>query len=187
MLITSSELYSSMAFRAVLIGIVITVFLVSCGCISDTRDNDITARPTIDDTKWEQVVDHTYVLTATAGDLDHTVIPVVPSTAYRLKIAGQKPMELSINPHEEDLYDSKGNVVAYDAKYVIFASKILSFDGMIRTDPYQKNLEIRWVRYGDDPTLAGTMQNVHVVLERYNGDPSIVPETTNEEPGRITR
>jgi hypothetical protein len=80
MLITSSGLYSSMAFRAVLTGIVIMVFLVSCGCISDTRDNGITARPTIDDTKWEQVVDHTYVLTATR-DLDHTVIPVDPGTA----------------------------------------------------------------------------------------------------------
>lgn len=187
MLIISSELCYYMAFRAILIGIVITVVLVSCGCISDTNDNGITARPTIDDAKWEQVVDHTYVLTATAGDLDHAVIPVVPNTAYRLKIEGQKLVEVSINPHEEDLYDSHGNVVAFDAKYVIFASEIYRYDGMIRTDPYQKNLEIRWVRYSGDPKMAGTTQNVHVVLERYNGDPSILPETTTEERGRITR
>jgi hypothetical protein len=127
------------------------------------------------------------VLTATAGDLDHAVIPVVPDTAYRLKIEGQKLLELSINPHEEELYDSHGNVVAYDAKYVIFASYVYSFDGMIRTDPYQKDLEIRWVQYSGDPKLAGTTQNVHVVLERYNGNPSILPETTTEERGRITR
>jgi hypothetical protein len=93
-------------------------------------------------------------------------------------------MELSLNPPEEELENATD---AYDAQYIMFASAVYSFDGMIRTDPYQKNLEFRWVHYSGNPRLAGTTQNVHVVLERYNGDPSIVPETTYEEPSRSTR
>jgi hypothetical protein len=111
---------------------VITAFLVSCGCISGTRDIGITARPTIDDTKWEPVVDHTCVLTATAGDPDRTIIPVVPNTAYRLKTEGQKPMELSLNPDEGDLENATDDEGASDAKYRMFASAIYGFDGRIR-------------------------------------------------------
>jgi hypothetical protein len=165
-----------MASRAVLTGIVIMVFLVSCGCISGTQDNGVTARPTIDDTKWEQVVDHTYVLTA-ARDLDNATVPVDPNTAYHLKIIGEKPVELSLNPHEEDLENATD---FYNIKYTMFASAVYSFEGVVRTDPYQKNLEVRWVHYAGNPKIAGTTQSVHVVLERYDGDPSIVPETTYE-------
>jgi hypothetical protein len=96
-------------------------------------------------------------------------------------------MELSLNPYEGDLENASDDSVDYDVQYVMFASHVVGFDGMIRTNPYQKNLKIRWVYYSGNPKLAGTLQNVHVVLERYNGDPSVVPETTKEEPERYTR
>jgi hypothetical protein len=176
-----------MKFRAVLAGIVIMVFCISCGCISGTRDSNATAMPTIDDTKWERMLDQSYVLTATESGPDHVVIRIDPDTAYRLKIEGQKPLELMLNPDEKDLYDALGNETDIDFRFITFATKIFSFEGIIRTDPHQKNFEILWMDTLGNPKHAGTTQNVHVVLERYNGDPSIEPVTTNEEPRRSTR
>ena len=72
------------------------------------------------------------MLAATAGDPDHTIIPVVPNTGHYLKTEGQKPMQLSLNPYEGDLENATDDEGAYDTKYSLFASAIYGFDGRIR-------------------------------------------------------
>ena len=178
MLITAPRACYSMALNAAPAWIAILVLLFSCGCTSDNLDTGPVARPPINDTQWVPVLDTTYRIAGSPGPGDNVTIPVEPDTAYNLSIDGPASMELALNPDEKDLYDAAGNERDIDFRFVTFATRVYGFWGIIRTDPYQKNLVIR---LEDRPRLAGTLQNVHVVLERYNGTSAIAPVTTEEE------
>lgn len=52
------------------------------------------------------------------------------------------------------------------------------YKGIFKTNSDQKFLMIQWVRDKSEKDVSGTTQNVKVKLERYSGDASIFPETT---------
>ena len=169
-----------MASRAVPVVVLLT-FILSCGCTSGGPGGGAAPRPTIDDTKWVRVLDQTYVLAPPGADNDSADVPVIPDTAYRLDTQGEVPVELSLNPDEENLDTGNGTDIEDEGASVTFASKALSWNGIFRTGPGQKHLGIRRVHSIRGPALDKTTQAVHVVLDRYNGDPSIEPVTTQEE------
>jgi len=188
-----------------LICILIAVFgcILFCGCVNtdNNKENSIattstttakinentsTPKLTIDEQKWEDIVDNTYVLTATGGNLNKILIPISPNTGYRMKIIGEKRLTIRIYPNDKDLVDSKGKLIVYNAKTNVIAAGVSSYNGIFKTDSYQKNLEIEWVYFSNEPNVVGTSQNVNVKLERYTGDSSVIPDTTNApEPYRI--
>jgi hypothetical protein len=167
-----------MASRAVCSAILLTLLVLSCGCTSGDPGG-VAPRPAIDDTKWIRVLDQTYILSPPGADQDSADVPVIPDTAYRLDTRGEVPVELSLSPDEENIDMPNGTDI--EGYYITFASKALSWNGIIRTGPGQKHLAIRRVRSIRGPAQDTTTQDIHVVLERYTGDPSIEPVTTNEE------
>jgi hypothetical protein len=172
-------IYSCMASRAIRSLILLTLLVLSSGCTSGGHDSGMAPRPTIDDTKWVRVLDQTYVLAPPGADQDSADVPVIPDTAYRLDTRGEVPVELSLSPDEENIDMPNGTDI--EGYYITFASKALSWNGIIRTGPGQKHLAIRRVHSIRGPSLDKTTQDVHVVLERYTGDPSVEPVTTEEE------
>ena len=170
-----------MASRAVPVFVLLTFLVLSCGCTSGGPGGGAAPRPTIDDTKWVRVLDQTYVLAPPGADNDSADVPVSPDTAYRLNTQGEVPVELSLYPDEENLDAGNGTDIENEEDYVTFASKALSWNGIIRTGPGQKHLAFRRAHSIRGPALDKTTQDVHVVLERYTGDPSIEPVTTEEE------
>jgi hypothetical protein len=167
-----------MASRAVPVVVLLT-FVLSCGCTSGGPGGGMEPRPTIDDTKWVRVLDQTYVLAPPGTDQDSADVPVIPDTAYQLDTRGEVPVELSLSPDEENIDMPNGTDIEGD--YITFASKALSWNGIFRTGPGQKHLGIRRLHSIRGPALDKTTQEVHVVLDRYAGDPSIEPVTTEEE------
>jgi hypothetical protein len=179
MLIMCPGIYSCMASRGVPVVVLLTFLVLSCGCTSGGPGAGAAPRPTIDDTKWVRVLDQTYVLAPPGADNDSVDVPVIPDTAYRLDTRGEVPVELSLSPDEENIDMPNGTDI--EGYYITFASKALSWNGIFRTGPGQKHLGIRRVHSIHGPAVDTTTQDEHVVLDRYDGDPSIEPVTTEEE------
>ena len=112
------------------------------------------------------------------GGVNHVVIPLEPNTAYRLNLRGEKRLKLELFSTKQDGYNSKGQVSGYTLlDSTVFAAKIISYDGIFKTNAIQKNLNIEWMLIASESNQVGTNQNVAVKLERYNGNSSDFPDT----------
>ena len=162
--------------------IVILLFLAATGgCTSGSRGDGPAGRPAIDDTKWERVLDRTYVLGPPASGNESAEIPVSPGTAYRLDTRSGAPLELSLYPDNLETGASDGTAGGEEGDVVTFASRVVAWNGIIRTGPGQTRLGLRRIHSRGGPAQDRTLQDVRVVLDRYDGDPSIEPVTTQEE------
>jgi len=181
-----------MKFYLIFIGVVTIGIIVSSGCVTINvpKENIVVSTPTVTSStssifpttnadSWTQVVDNTYILTASGGGLNQIDIPIIANSAYRLNLQGEKRLTVRINPNEKDLVDSQGKLIVYNAKSNIIAASVTNYNGIFKTDSYQKNLHIEWVYFSNEPNVVGTSQNVKVNLDRYNGNPAIFPDTTN--------
>ena len=181
-----------MKFYLIFIGVVIIGIIFSSGCvtINATKENVVVSTPTvirntlsiiptINADSWTQVIDNTYILTASGGGLNRIDIPINANSAYRLNLKGQKRLTVRIYPNQNDLVDSPGRLVVYNAKANVIDSSVTRYHGIFKTDSYQKNLQIEWIYFSNEPNVEGTSQNVKVKLERYNRNPTIFPDTTS--------
>jgi hypothetical protein len=187
-----SVLSSYMKFYIIFIGVTIISIILSSGCVTINvpKENVVVATPTVvsntpstipttNEDSWIQVIDNTYILTGSGSGLNQIDIPIIPNSVYRLNLQGEKRLTVRINPNEKDLVDSQGKLIVYNAKSNVIAASVTNYNGIFKTDSYQKNLHIEWVYFSNEPNVVGTSQNVKVKLERYNGDPAIFPDTTN--------
>jgi hypothetical protein len=166
--------------------LLLIIILFTVGCVGNSKNGGIPTStqssittPTVDESLWVTVVDNTYVLTAT-GKIETTYlrwkdIPVTPNTAYRLNVNGEKTLELQFYTKETGSMTERDYSIGPSNP---FASRVTSYNGIVKPDPQFKNLRIEWILSPDDQNRFGTSQKVHVKLERYTGDSSIFPITT---------
>jgi hypothetical protein len=171
--------------------------LTIAGCVGDSKNNAVSPTPimdqsslmtpTIDEKLWVPVVDNTYVLTATGIastiGLSRKDIPVTPNTIYRLNVNGEKKLNLAFYSKEEKgTYNKQGYIITAPRIYdtTRFAPMVTSYNGIIKPNSVQNNLRIEWALFAQDKDQFGTSQNVKVKLERYSGNASMFPETTND-------
>lgn len=187
----------------VILLILVFIAVLVSGCFNGDRDSAMSqsslphatpitvqtslAIPTIDEKLWVPVLDNTYVLTYRKLANTHATrqkdIPVNPNTAYRLKVESEYPLRITLFEKEEPFqYTPEGYVKSGGSQsgFLPLISMVSSYNGIIKTQSHHKILRIEWALNQYDDALIGKSQNVHVKLERYTGDASIIPETTRE-------
>jgi hypothetical protein len=58
------------------------------------------------------------------------------------KVNREKRLNVRIYPNERELFDSQGKLIVYNAKANLIAADVINYNGIFKTDSYQKNLEI---------------------------------------------
>lgn len=170
-------------WNQVLIAFFLLVIIVSAGCITINLGGGngavpgttlITPTPTMASVNivtplptttknidlWTTVVENSYILKAIGGNFNYIDIPIIGNSAYRFSLSGTGRLTVRTN--------SK-----------IIAGGVTNYNGIFKTGPGDNNIHIEWVYFANEPNVIGTSQNVNVKLERYQGDPSIFPDTTN--------
>jgi hypothetical protein len=189
-------------FVIILISLILFTVIIG-GCLNEKSDSAITpssisqatpsaiqtslATPTIDETLWVPVLDNTYVLTYQKLAITHASrekdILVSPDTAYRLQMSSEYPLIITLFDSEEPYqYTPEGYMKSGGSQsgYLPVVSRVSSYNGIIKTKSYHKILRFEWILNQYDDALIGKSQNVHVKMERYAGNASIIPETTPE-------
>ena len=155
----------------ILIGVFLLGIIFSGGCVTVNVGKESGAIPTtiadipptiIPTTSplWTMVIDNNYILAASGNGLNQVDIPIMGNSAYRLKLDGGKRLTLRT--------ESK-----------VIAAGVVNYNGIFKTGSSEKNLHVEWIYFSNEPGVLGSSQNVRVQLERYNGDPSVFPDTTN--------
>ena len=151
-----------MRLYLILSGLLTIGIILLCGCVTVNvgKDNGVipmptvttqnidyplSTKPTINENLWTPVIDNTYVLIGTC-QLNEAVIPVIPNSAYRLKLFGEKRLVIEIYANKDVECDAQGNHVGYGMDEAItIANGITNYNGIFKTGSYQKNLRIKWL------------------------------------------